>query len=184
MPQLAPSTCVRIAWHWTQDQTQDGEEQFKEKTHWPGYGDFIPQKTPPNRQSPTELATSPSTASNTNASNVKSTNTNGSPQSQPKLNEIIASLRLNRATTPAVSSPLQQVWGQDDIPSPNSSPTSTPKSSQAAVFMTKLICEATPTKKPGIANSYQIASLVKTAKPLVKKPLISSGWYLSIPPQK
>ena len=36
--------------------------------------------------------------------------------------------------------------------------------------MTELIREATPAKKPDIADPYQTASPVKTAKPLAKKP--------------
>ena len=36
--------------------------------------------------------------------------------------------------------------------------------------MTELIREATPAKKPDIANPYQTASPVKTVKPPAKKP--------------
>ena len=48
---------------------------------------------------------------------------------------------------------------------------SAPKPSRAAVFITELIREATPVKKPDIANPYQTASPVKTVNPPSKKPV-------------
>ncbi|KAF9784993.1 hypothetical protein BJ322DRAFT_1060813 [Thelephora terrestris] len=127
-----------------------------------------PQKSSASRQSSAE----PTTAgpSSTGAPDVGDTAVNGSPQSKPQLNGINTS-RLSKGTAPAVSSPLRQAWGQDDLPSPNSSSTSAPKPSRAAAFMTELIREATPPKKPDIANPYQTASPVKTVKPPTKKPV-------------
>ena len=126
-----------------------------------------PQKSSVSRQSSAE----PTTAANPSATNIKDAATNGSPQPKLPVNGINTSTsRLNKPTTPAVSSPLRQAWGQDDLPSPNSSPTSAPKPSRAAAFMTELIREATPPKKPDIANPYQTASPVKTVKPPSKKP--------------
>ncbi|KAF9648635.1 hypothetical protein BDM02DRAFT_3143902 [Thelephora ganbajun] len=135
-----------------------------------------PQKTSASRQSSAEPTTAgPSTTSSTSAPNVKDTATNGLPQSKLPPNGVNTSTpRLNKTTTPAVSSPLRQAWSQDDLPSPNSSPASAPKPSRAAVFMTELIREATPAKKPDIANPYQTASPVKTVKPPVKKPIRKS----------
>jgi len=125
------------------------------------------QKTSASRQSSAE----PTTAASVSAPNVKDTVANGPAQSKPPVNGINTSTsRLNKPTTPAVSSPLRQAWGQDDLPSPNSSPTSAPKPSRAATFMTELIREATPPKKPDIANPYQTASPVKAVKPPAKKP--------------
>lgn len=128
-----------------------------------------PQKTSASRQpsaEPTDVG--PSTNSSTSSSDVKDTGANRPPQSKPQLNGINTS-RLNKGTTPAVSSPLRQAWGHDDFPSPNSSPSSAPKPSRAAAFMTELIREATPPKKPDIANPYQTASPVKIVKPPPKK---------------
>jgi len=127
-----------------------------------------PQKASVSRQSSAE----PTTAGpSTSAPNVKDTTTNGPPQSKPPVNGIsVSTTRLNKPTTPAISSPLRQAWGQDDIPSPNSSPTSAPKPTRAATFITELIREATPPKRPDIANPYQTASPVKTVNPPAKKP--------------
>ena len=131
-----------------------------------------PQKSSASRQSSAEPTTAgPSTTASTSAPNVKDAAANGPPQSKPPVNGINTSTRLNKPTTPAVSSPLRQAWGQDDLPSPNSSPTSAPKPSRAAAFMTELIREATPPKKPDIANPYQTASPVKNVKPPAKKPV-------------
>ena len=132
-----------------------------------------PQRTSVSRQSSAEPTDAgPSTNSSTSASNVKDKETTGPPQPKPPVNGISTSTsRLNKATIPTVSSPLRQAWGQDDIPSPNSSPTSAPKPSRAAAFITELIREATPVKKPDIANPYQTASPVKTANPPAKKPV-------------
>src|SRR5205085_459214 len=41
---------------------------------------------------------------------------------------------------------------------------------RAATFITELIREATPVKRPDIANPYQTASPVKPANPPTKKP--------------
>jgi hypothetical protein len=131
-----------------------------------------PQKSSASRQSSAEpTTTDPSTTAGAGVPNMKDAAANGSPQHKPLVNGINTSTpRLNKPTTPAVSSPLRQAWGQDDLPSPNSSPTSGPKPSRAAAFMTELIREATPPKKPDIANPYQTASPVKTVKPPAKKP--------------
>ena len=124
-----------------------------------------PQKTSSRQSSIEPETTGPPNAS---APDKRDTAVNGQPQSKPQLNGINTS-RLNKGTAPVVSSPLRQAWGQDDLPPPNSSPTSAPKPSRAAAFMTELIREATPPKKPDIANPYQTASPVKTVKPPAKK---------------
>lgn len=79
----------------------------------------------------------------------------------PKVNGA-ATPRLRTAglsvkpTTPAVPSPLRQTWKQNDSPpQPPTRPT------RAANYMTGLIKEVTPLKKPDVANPYQTASPVK-----------------------
>ena len=128
-----------------------------------------PQKASASRQSSTEPTTvGTSTTSSTSVRDLKDTTENRHLQTKPQLNGINTS-RLNKGTAPTAPSPLRQAWGQDDFPSPNSSPTSAPKPSRAAAFMTELIREATPPKKPDIANPYQTASPVKIVKPPAKK---------------
>ena len=129
-----------------------------------------PQRASVSRQSSAEpTVVGPSTASTSSAHNMNDTAA-GPAQSKPQLNGINTS-RLNKGTAPAVSSPLRQAWGQDDLPSPSSSPTSASRPTRAAAFMTELIREATPPKKPDVANPYQTASPVKTVKPPAKKPI-------------
>lgn len=68
-----------------------------------------------------------------------------------------------KPTAPAVPSPLRQTWGQSDSP-PQSSPSKAVKPTRAASFMTELIKEVTPPKKPDFANPYEAASpLVRPA---------------------
>ncbi|OJT09844.1 hypothetical protein TRAPUB_13714 [Trametes pubescens] len=59
-----------------------------------------------------------------------------------------------KPTAPAVPSPLRQTWGQSDSP-PQSSPSKASKPTRAASFMTELIKEVTPPKKPDFANPYE-----------------------------
>lgn len=89
----------------------------------------------------------------------------------PKVNGA-ATPRLRTAglsvkpTTPAVPSPLRQTWKQNDSPpQPPTRPT------RAADYMTGLIKEVTPFKKPDVANPYQTASPVKmpTRKPPARR---------------
>ncbi|KAG2129198.1 uncharacterized protein EDB93DRAFT_1265834 [Suillus bovinus] len=69
-----------------------------------------------------------------------------------------------KPTTPAVPSPLRQTWKQNDSPpQPPARPT------RAANYMTGLIKEVTPVKKPDVANPYQTASPVKM--PIRKPPV-------------
>lgn len=76
-----------------------------------------------------------------------------------------------KPTAPSVPSPLRQTWGQGDSPphTPSSKPNGTP--TKAANFMTELIKDVTPPKRPDVANPYQTASPVKppTKKPVVKR---------------
>lgn len=89
----------------------------------------------------------------------------------PKVNGAVTP-RLRTAglsvkpTTPAVPSPLRQTWKQNDSPpQPPTRPT------RAANYMTGLIKEVTPPKKPDVANPYQTASPVKmpARKPPAKR---------------
>ncbi|KAG0709179.1 hypothetical protein DFH29DRAFT_218188 [Suillus ampliporus] len=71
-----------------------------------------------------------------------------------------------KPTTPAIPSPLRQAWKQNDSPpQPPTRPT------RAANYMTGLIKEVTPPKKPDVSNPYQTASPVKmpTRKPPVRR---------------
>ncbi|KIM82970.1 hypothetical protein PILCRDRAFT_447102 [Piloderma croceum F 1598] len=81
-----------------------------------------------------------------------------------------------KPTAPSVPSPLRQTWGQSDSPphTPASRPNSTP--TKAANFMTELIKDVTPPKRPDVSNPYQTASPVKppAKKPVVKKPRASA----------
>lgn len=80
--------------------------------------------------------------------------TNGGPASRMRT--------TGTSTTPAVPSPLRQAWkGNDAPPQPS-------RSTRAADFMTELIKEVTPTKKPDVSNPYQTASPVQ---PLPRRPV-------------
>ncbi|TBU60951.1 hypothetical protein BD310DRAFT_957311 [Dichomitus squalens] len=64
-----------------------------------------------------------------------------------------------KPTAPAIPSPLRQTWGQTDSPpQPQGKPT------RAASFMTELIKEVTPPKKPDFVNPYEAAN------PIIKPP--------------
>ncbi|KAG6333536.1 hypothetical protein ID866_5547 [Astraeus odoratus] len=73
------------------------------------------------------------------------------------------------SNTPAVPSPLRQAWKSSDSP-PQHSQSSRP--TRAADFMTELLKEVTPAKKPDVSNPYQTASPVKPPprKPISKRP--------------
>ncbi|KAI0793926.1 hypothetical protein C8Q74DRAFT_1404090 [Fomes fomentarius] len=71
-----------------------------------------------------------------------------------------------KPTTPAVPSPLRQTWGQTDSP-PQTPPQRISKPTRAASFMTELIKEVTPPKKPDFANPYEAANPM--IKPAPKK---------------
>jgi hypothetical protein len=61
-----------------------------------------------------------------------------------------------KPTAPAVPSPLRQAWKQGDSPpQPPTRPT------RAANYMTGLIKEVTPPRKPDVSNPYQTANPVK-----------------------
>ncbi|KAL4062479.1 hypothetical protein J3A83DRAFT_4417841 [Scleroderma citrinum] len=68
------------------------------------------------------------------------------------------------STTPAVPSPLRQTWKGNDSPP---QPPQASRPTRAADFMTELLKEVTPPKKPDVSNPYQTASPVK---PPPKKP--------------
>ncbi|KAH0836593.1 hypothetical protein J3R83DRAFT_8293 [Lanmaoa asiatica] len=89
----------------------------------------------------------------------------------PKANGILPRIRTGglpmKPTTPAIPSPLRQTWKESDSP-PQGSPPS--RSTRAADFMTELIKEVTPPKKPDVSNPYQTASPVKPPAP-VRKPV-------------
>ncbi|KAI6044186.1 hypothetical protein EDC04DRAFT_410994 [Pisolithus marmoratus] len=81
------------------------------------------------------------------------------PPVTPKANGV-QSPRLRTtglSTTPAIPSPLRQTWKGSDSPQPPqpSRPT------KAAGYMTELLKEIAPVKKPDVSNPYQTASPVK-----------------------
>ncbi|KAI0924626.1 hypothetical protein AcW2_005459 [Taiwanofungus camphoratus] len=78
-----------------------------------------------------------------------------------------------KPTTPARPSPLRQAWGQPDRSPPQPPQQTQPaKPTRAASFMTELIKEVTPPKKPDLVNPYQAASPLPprpSKKPPVKR---------------
>ena len=109
--------------------------------------------------------------------------TNGTPASQPNGNSTqkmptATTPRLrtgnltSKQTAPTIPSPLRQAWGQSDSPpqTPGSNTNARPPkhvTTKAASFMTELIKEVTPPRKPDVSNPYQTASPVR---PMPKKP--------------
>ncbi|TFK74949.1 hypothetical protein BDN72DRAFT_955300 [Pluteus cervinus] len=85
-------------------------------------------------------------------------------------------LRLSvppKPTTPAIPSPLRNAWSNNSPDASPPQPTRQTKQTKAANFMTELIKEATPPKKPDVSNPYQTASPVIRAgvvKPRPKRP--------------
>ena len=72
-----------------------------------------------------------------------------------------------KPTTPAVPSPLRQTWQADSPPQQPSHAQPASKPTRAASFMTELIKEVTPPKKPAFANPYEAANPM--IKPAPKK---------------
>ncbi|KAG5639084.1 hypothetical protein H0H81_007028 [Sphagnurus paluster] len=97
----------------------------------------------------------------TSTPNVSSQNVSTSPST--------ARLRIppvqQKPTVPVVPSPLRQAWSGASPPShPTKNDTSPatppPKQTKAANFMTELIKEVTPPKRPDLSNPYQTANPV------------------------
>ncbi|KAI0766914.1 hypothetical protein BD413DRAFT_635148 [Trametes elegans] len=74
---------------------------------------------------------------------------------------------ITKPTTPAIPSPLRQTWCQSDSPPQTSAFQPASKPTRAASFMTELIKEVTPPKKPDFANPYETISPL--AKPAPRK---------------
>ncbi|TFK94148.1 hypothetical protein K466DRAFT_477201, partial [Polyporus arcularius HHB13444] len=91
---------------------------------------------------------------------------NGAPVSAPPSTPRIRTNGIKH-TTPAVPSPLRQTWGNSDSPPQSSHSQPTSKPTRAASFMTELIKEVTPPKKPAFANPYEAANPM--VKPVPKK---------------
>ncbi|KAF5373226.1 hypothetical protein D9615_007490 [Tricholomella constricta] len=72
-----------------------------------------------------------------------------------------------KPTVPVIPSPLRQAWSGASPPSHSDTSPITPPSKQtkAANFMTELIKEVTPPKRPDLSNPYQTASPVAKAAP-------------------
>ncbi|KAI0693176.1 hypothetical protein C8T65DRAFT_760751 [Cerioporus squamosus] len=91
---------------------------------------------------------------------------NGTPVTAPPSTPRVRTNGI-KPTTPAVPSPLRQTWGNSDSPPQPSPPQPTSKPTRAASFMTELIKEVTPPKKPDFANPYEAANPM--IKPVAKK---------------
>ncbi|RDB23687.1 hypothetical protein Hypma_009064 [Hypsizygus marmoreus] len=71
-----------------------------------------------------------------------------------------------KPTQPAVPSPLRQAWSGVSPSSPSDAASTPPqKQTKAANFMTELIKEVTPPKRPDLSNPYQTASPVGKVGP-------------------
>ncbi|KAG6810197.1 hypothetical protein H0H92_012932 [Tricholoma furcatifolium] len=93
--------------------------------------------------------TTPRTSSNSSSNGISSPSTSRlrPPQQKP--------------TLPVVPSPLRQAWSGASPPSRNDDTLTTPapiKQTKAANYMTELIKEVTPPKRPDLSNPYQAAS--------------------------
>ncbi|KAG2122099.1 hypothetical protein DEU56DRAFT_77962 [Suillus clintonianus] len=116
----------------------------------------------PTSNSTSPTCSGPAVNGKTTVSPVSASTLAPAPVVTPKANGT-ATPRLRttaglsvKPTTPAVPSPLRQTWKQNDSPpQPPTRPT------RAANYMTGLIKEVTPLKKPDVANPYQTASPVK-----------------------
>ncbi|KAI0367029.1 hypothetical protein BV20DRAFT_1001365 [Pilatotrama ljubarskyi] len=121
------------------------------------------------------FVTLPSSTSNTSMGN-SSTTVNG-VQTNGKANGVTApnapatprvrTSGVVKPTTPAVPSPLRQTWSQSDSPPQTFPSQPTTKPTRAASFMTELIKEVTPPKKPDFANPYEAISPI--VRPAPKK---------------
>ncbi|TFK26241.1 hypothetical protein FA15DRAFT_667738 [Coprinopsis marcescibilis] len=92
----------------------------------------------------------------------------------PKTPSRLRTPTLMKPTTPSHPSPLRQAWtgaspnaSQEDLSQSDQSLTDVlpPKPTKAANFMSELIKEATPAKKPDLSNPYQTASPVAKVGP-------------------
>ena len=95
------------------------------------------------------------------------------PPAQP-LNGLSTAVRLRtpaKPTVPVVPSPLRQAWSGSSSPSQiDSTPQAVQKQTKAANFMTELIKEVTPPKRPDLSNPYQTASPI--GKVILPKPRV------------
>lgn len=128
----------------------------------------FPSSVPESPVSPSRHAPGPLGTVLNGKTAVSSTLASAQPVT-PKANVSQPRLRTGglvmKPTTPTVPSPLRQTWKESDSP-PQPSPPSRP--TRAANFMTELIKEVTPTRKPDVSNPYQTASPVKPPAPLRK----------------
>ncbi|KAI0331450.1 hypothetical protein GY45DRAFT_1345277 [Cubamyces sp. BRFM 1775] len=121
-----------------------------------------PQRVPKANAFAANLTPSSSTTSQLNGSAMANgTQTNGKPNGAA-LPAAPSTPRIRtsgvKPTTPAVPSPLRQTWSQSDSPPQASPPQPASKPTRAASFMTELIKEVTPPKKPEFANPYEAVS--------------------------
>lgn len=165
---------------------EDAESSSGQKVPFPAVS---PQK-PANGSAPAPAPNQTPAPSQTRLSIFPATN--GTPASQPNGNSTqktpaATAPRLrtgnlpSKPTAPSIPSPLRQAWGQSDsppqTPGSNANPRlPKPATTKAASFMTELIKEVTPPKKPDVSNPYQTASPVRPTpkKPTPKRPRASA----------
>ncbi|OCH85505.1 hypothetical protein OBBRIDRAFT_310654 [Obba rivulosa] len=136
-------------------------------------------RSQPDVAPPQNGPNAPSTSTTTILPTTATTNGVPSTSSAPKPNGILGAAPVTpprsrappKPSVPAVPSPLRQAWGQSDS-SPQASPPQPQKQTRAASFMSEILKEVTPPKRPDIINPYQAANPIPRPpkKPLVRKP--------------
>ncbi|KAI9060081.1 hypothetical protein FKP32DRAFT_1595819 [Trametes sanguinea] len=119
-----------------------------------------PQQVP--KPALTTSTSSASTSSSVSMANGAQSNTRPNGAAAPA---VLSTPRIRTAgtgvakpNTPAVASPLRQTWSQSDSPPQTSPSQPASKPTGAASFMTELLKEGTPPKKPDFANPYEAVS--------------------------
>ncbi|KAI0352339.1 hypothetical protein OH77DRAFT_1592171 [Trametes cingulata] len=127
-----------------------------------------PQRVPKTNGSATFTSSTSATSMGNSSATANGTQTNGKTNgvTAPTTPRVRTS-GIVQPTTPAVPSPLRQTWSQSDSPPQTSPSQPATKPTRAASFMTELIKEVTPPKKPDFANPYEAISPI--VKPAPKK---------------
>lgn len=152
----------------------EAESMTPQKPAMPSTSTGFPSPIPESPVPPSHHATGPFAILLNGRPSVSSAPVPAPPVT-PKANGSQPRIRTGglpmKPTTPAIPSPLRQTWKESDSP-PQAYPSSRP--TRAADFMTELIKEVTPTKKPDVSNPYQTASPVKppapARKPVARRP--------------
>ncbi|KAI9064115.1 hypothetical protein FKP32DRAFT_1591527 [Trametes sanguinea] len=119
-----------------------------------------PQQVP--KPALTTSTSSASTSSSVSMANGAQSNTRPNGAAAPAVPSTprirTAGTGVAKPNTPAVPSPLRQTWSQSDSPPQTSPSQPASKPTRAASFMTELLKEVTPPKKPDFANPYEAVS--------------------------